>query len=508
MRLLSVVERAHAAFRASAKHIAICVGSLALCGCNLDWEKPELEAPPPPRFREPQARRAKPIEDARSFMARFGSPELGGLVAQALGSNFDLAAAAARIKQADATARINSAALWPLLSTNFSASRTQIPGTALSPTVPAGQTDFMAADLNFFSLGLSASYEIDFWGKNEDASKAARLLANATRFDRDVVEIAVIASVLNTYFLICDALDRLEIAHKNVESAGKALAAIKVRLDSGAATMFDYAQQHTVYNLQQGAIPPLEESLRQSKNLLAVLLGRTPESVDVKGGALTRLHFPIIAAGLPSEVLLRRPDVAEAEARLASQEFSVLQARAAFFPSIVLTGQYGVQSLVFKNLARPEAIAYAVFANAAQPLFDGYNLQGQYNLHQAKFAELAALYHKHILSALSDTENALIAVNERTRHVKIQAEAVDWARRSYESALARLEEGTIDTVSLTTVEMTYFQAQDQLAQLRLSQYQTAALLFQALGGGWAPTTREIEIAKADEAYLTDKGPWP
>ncbi len=508
MPSLSVVERANPTFRSSAKHIAVCIGFLALCGCNLDWEKPEIAAPPPARFREPQARRAQPLEDARGFVALFGSHELDGLVAQALASNFDLAAAAAHIKEADAAARINSAALWPSLSTNFSASRTAIPGTALSPSVPAGQTDFSAADLNLFSLGLNASYEIDFWGKNEDASKAARLQANASRFDRDVVEIAVVASVLNAYFLICDAQDRLAIARKNVAIAAKALAAIKVRLDSGTATMFDYAQQQTVYNLQRGAIPPLEQSLRQTKNLLAVLLGRTPESLDVKGGSLTGLRFPAIAAGLPSEVLLRRPDVAEAEAKLASQEFSVLQARAAFFPSITLTGQYGLQSLVFKNLARPEAIGYAVLANAAQPLFDGYNLQGQYNLQQAKFAELAALYHKQISSALSDTENALIATNEKARQVKIQAEAVNWARRAYETAEARLEEGAIDIVSLTTVETTYFQAQDTLAQLRFADYQAAAYLFQALGGGWSPTTREIEIAKADESYAADKGPWP
>jgi len=108
-------------------------------------------------------------------------------------------------------------------------------------------------------------------------------------------------------------------------------------------------------------------------------------------------------------VLLRRPDVAEAEAKLASQEFSVLQARAAFFPSFTLTGQYGVESVVFRNLLSPQAIAWQLAANAAQPLFDGYQLQGQYELQKGSYSELSALYHKQILTALSDVENALIA---------------------------------------------------------------------------------------------------
>jgi NodT family efflux transporter outer membrane factor (OMF) lipoprotein len=488
-----------------------------LGGCDLDWAKPEVSTPLPPRFREARPASTPSLGSAREFAAKFGSPELSGIVGQALENNYDIAAAVARISQADAEARISSSALWPALTMNNSAERIQTPGTAFNARTATGAAltsnatsngTVATTRYNLYQLGLNASYEIDFWGKNEDASKSARLLANASRFDRNVVEIATIASVLNSYFQVLNAQDRLRIAHENVRLADEVFKAIKMRMEVGTATVLDVSQQETVLDTEKALIPPLEESFRQQKNLLAVLLGRTPESFDTRGASLARLRFPQVEPGLPSEVLLRRPDVAEAEARLASQEFSVLQARAAFFPSITLTGQYGVQSTLIRYLATPQAIAWQVIANAAQPLFDGYNLQGQYLLQQGRFAELAADYRKQTLTALSDTENALIAIAETGRQMKLQEDAVAAARRALVAAQARLREGTIDIVTLSTVETAFFQNQDTLEQVRLAHFVSATSLYQALGGGWAPTNREIEIARADAAYQEDKGPWP
>jgi NodT family efflux transporter outer membrane factor (OMF) lipoprotein len=499
-----------------------------LSACNLDWEKPDVGAPPPQRFSEARPKSAPSIGSAREFATRFGSNELTDVVQRAVEDNYDIAAAVARIAEADAQARVSSAALWPVVTSNDSVQRTQIPGTAVSTTPnynaagqflqasgnPLGaaltqnQAVFGSSRSNLFKLGLNASYELDFWGKNEDASKSARLLANASRFDRDVVEIATVASVLNGYFQVINAEDQLRIAHENVRIATEVYKAIKARLDVGTATVLDTAQQETVLDNQKASIPPLEETLRQQRNLLAVLLGRTPESFKLKGGSLRALHYPKVEPGLPSEVLLRRPDVAEAEAKLASQEFSVLQARASFFPSFTLTGQYGLQSLVWKNLARPEAIAWQLLANAATPLFDGYNLQGEYLLQQGKYAENAANYRKQVLTALSDTENALVAMEQTRRLVQLQQDSVSASKRALEAAQARLREGTIDIVTLSTTEVSYFQAQVSLEQARLLHFEAATSFYQALGGGWSPTTREAEIARADAAYDEDKGPWP
>ena len=502
---------------------ALCAPALG--GCDLDWRKPDLSASPPQRLREAPPRPAPPIAAGRDFAAKFHSKELTALVELATGDNLDIAAAAARIEQADAQARIGSAALWPNISMQNVARTTRTPGTTLnigsastgvnaattsgSTSTTTGASEFQGRQFEFFQLGLNASYEIDFWGKNDSGSKASRILADATRFDRDTVEISTLASVMNAYFQVLAAQDRIRIARSNVDIAQRVYDAIRARLDAGTATALDVAQQESVLAQQRAAIPALDQTLRQTRNTLAVLVGRAPESVEPKGGSLTALSFPRVAPGLPSEVLLRRPDVAAAEARLASQEFSVLQARAAFFPSLSLTGQYGFQSALLKNLLlNPEAIAWQAAAQLTQPLFDGYNLQGQYDLQKGRYAELAATYRKQILTALSETENALIAVRETERRLRLLGNAAGAARRALDAAQARLHEGTIDVVTLSTTQTTLFQTLDQLAQARLLYFQSAVTLYQALGGGWSPTTRELEIARSNAAYDANKGPWP
>lgn len=504
----------------------VVAAATLLSGCDLEWEKPDLATPPPDKFREAKPSSSKPIPRGPDFAVKFGSKELTRLVEQAVSDNLDIAAAVARIQQADAQARVSSAALWPNIAMQDIARTTRTPGTTtnigsagggFNPATTGGSSSsssssssskFSARHFGFFQLGLNASYEIDFWGKNEDASYAARLLANASRFNRDTVEISTVAAVLNAYFQVLTAQDRLRIAHNNLAIAERVNRAIQARFEVGVASVLDTAQQESVVAQQRATIPPLEQTLRQTRNQLAVLVGQTPESVEVNGGSLTRLSFPRVAPGLPSEVLLRRPDVAEAEARLASQEFSVLQARAAFFPSVTLTGQYGVQSALLHNLLRPEAIAWQAASNLAQPIFDGFNLQGQYELQKGRYAELAAIYHKQILTALSDTENALIAVKETEAALKAQAAAASAAQRALTAAEMRLQEGTIDIITLSTTQTTLFQAQDQLAVTRLSYFQAATSLYQALGGGWSPTTRDAEIAHANAAYEADKGIFP
>lgn len=519
-RLAKVGRGAGKLFLRSAREPALgLVCALALAGCDLEWEKPDLSTPPPDKFRAAAPRSEPPVRGAVEFASQFGSKELIGFVEEAQIQNLDIAAAAARIKQADAQARLASAALWPAIATTNIAQTTRTPGTVLVPASGAREispassdtaqtSGFQAINFGFFQLGLTASYEIDFWGKNEDASNAGRLLANASRFDLDVVNIATVASIMNAYFQVLAARDRLHIGQENIRIATEVFDIIKLRFKVGTASGMDLAQQEALLAEQRASIPSLEQNVEQTANLLATLLGRTPESLRVTGGSLAKLNVPAIAPGLPSEVLLRRPDIAQAEAKLASQEFSVLQARASFFPSFTLTGLYGLQSALIKNLLRPEAIGWQLAAGLAQPLIDGYAIQSQYDLQKGRYAEFASLYRKQILTALTDVENALVAVRETTRQAKLQAEAVAAWRRAYETAAAKLREGTIDSVTLATSQTSLFQSQDRLAVARLARFRAVASLYQALGGGWSPTNRDIEIAEANQAYEARKGPWP
>lgn len=500
-----------------------CVLAIVVGGCNLDWEKPDLSTPLPEKFREGKAMSASPIAAGRDFSVKFGSKELTSLIDQALMDNLDIASAAALIRQADAQARIASSPLYPTIGLQNIARTNRTAGATLnlasaSSGFNTGNTSSSSAtpttnksrNYGFFQLGITAaSYTLDFWGMNEDASYASRILANSSRFNRDVVEISTVAAIMNAYFQVLTAQDRLRIARNNVTIAEKVSAAVQARFDAGTASGFDTAQQEAVVARQRATIPPLEQTLRQTSNLLAVLLGRTPESLKIAGGSLTKLKFPKIDPGLPSEVLLRRPDVAQAEAQLASQEFTVMQARAAFFPQFTLLSPYtGAQSALISSLLSPQALAWQAASQLAQPLFDGYNLQGQYENATASYAQLAALYRKQILTALSDTENALIAVRETGQQLKAQGDAVSATRRAFEAADMRLQEGIIDIVAMSVTQNDYFTAQDQEAVVRLNHFQAATSLYQALGGGWSPTTRNAEIARANAAYDENKGPWP
>jgi outer membrane protein TolC len=198
-----------------------------------------------------------------------------------------------------------------------------------------------------------------------------------------------------------------------------------------------------------------------------------------------------VTPGLPSELLFQRPDIRAAEANLAATDASVESARAAFFPSITLTGQGGYQSAVFKLLFMPQSALYQVATNLTQPLLDGFRLEGQ--LEFAKGQQLAALetYRKSVLSAFGDVEKALIAVADTAETERLQRLVVASSRQAFDLSVTRLREGTIDLVTLLQVQQTLFTAENNLVLARLARFQAVLSLFQALGGSWLPPPVEV-----------------
>lgn len=472
-------------------------GALALAGCNLAADRLAPDIATPSAFQEQKSGPAAPVSDR--WPATFGSAELTALAAAALDNNLDIAAAVARIDQADAQARISAAPLFPQISLSGDTTRSMSPGALSQKEGPYTETRRW-----HHALGLNASYALDFWGRNRDAAHAAQLSATATRYDRSVVALSTTASLVNSYIALVAAQDRLRIARENARVAAEVLHAVRQRLAVGTATALDLAQQESVLAIQRAAAPVYEQNVQQTRNLIAVLVGRTPESMSVRGGALMALRLPNVRAGLPSQLLLRRPDLAEAEARLAAEQLNVSSARAAFFPNLSLSGQFGVQSMLMKNLFRPEAIAYSLAVQLVQPLIDGQNLQGQLDLHKARAVELLMVYRKQILTAFADVENALIAARTTAARETLLRAAVAASRRAYAAAMQRLQEGTIDIVTLSTIQTTLFQNLDQLSQARQARLQALVSLYQALGGGWTDPARE-SVALAETVQPDMKG---
>jgi NodT family efflux transporter outer membrane factor (OMF) lipoprotein len=340
--------------------------------------------------------------------------------------------------------------------------------------------------VNYSSSLSAASYQLDFWGKNRDATLAAEETATANRFDRDVVALTTLSSVANAYFQVLAAQDRIRTANQNIASAQRILDAIKQRLKAGTGTDLDVAQQESILANQRAAVPPLRQALAQNVNALATLVSRPPESVNVKGGSLDRIAVPRVSPGLPSELLTQRPDIRRQEAQLASATANVGSARAQFFPSIQLTGQGGYQSSALVALFQPHAAFFSLAGSLTQPIFDGGQILANFEYTNARQDELLQTYRKTVVSAFADVDNALIAIRQTTERLRLQREVVASSRRAFQLSEQQLRAGTADIVTVLNTQLTLFQAEDSLSQAQLARLQAFVSLYQALGGGWEP----------------------
>ena len=456
------------------------MAAIALPGCILTADLPDRALDVPAGYREAKSASADAATPALDWWRGFRSRELTGLMEEAQTVNLDIAAATARFRQADAQARIAGAALLPSLSGTGQETYSRTSGSSSSGLTNGGR------EVVNYSASLSASYELDFWGKNRDAALAAEETANANRFDRDVVALTTYAAVANAYFQVLAAQDRIRTAERNIASAERILEAIRQRFKAGTGTDLDVAQQESVLANQRAAVPPLRQTLAQNVNALATLVSRPPESLHVTGGSLNQISPPRVTPGLPSELLTQRPDIRRQELQLASATANVGNARAQFFPSIQLTGQGGYQSSSLASLFQPHAAFFSLVGSLTQPIFEGGRLLGNFELTKARQDELLQTYRKTVVSAFADVDNALTAVRETTIRLRLQREVVAASRRAFQLAEQQLRAGTADIVSVLNTQLTLFQAEDLLWQAQLARLLAIVSLYQALGGGWEP----------------------
>ncbi|MFZ6764933.1 efflux transporter outer membrane subunit [Pseudoroseomonas sp. WGS1072] len=451
--------------------IPLLLGLLAACGPR---PEPVLSGlGPAPAFRA--ADPAAPVHwPDPEWWRGFRAPELDRLMALAMQGNFDLAAAAARVRQADAQLRITGAALLPTVGVDA--------GVTQARSVASGA----ARDRNStrYDATLSASYEVDFWGRNRSLAEAAAADARASRFDVGTVLLTTEASVANTYFQVLAAREELRTQQENLAAARRILGIIRQQVNFGTATGLDLAQQETVVAQLEASIPGLRQTADQGINALALLTGQPPAALRVTPDAFDRLAVPAAAPGQPAELLARRPDVLAAEAALAAANANVAAARAALLPNLTLSASGGVQSAALGTLLRPEAQFFSLVAGLAQTVFDGGALRGQVALSRAQAEALLVEYRRAIVTALSDTEDALVALRDTAEQERLRGEANARAQRAYDIAEAQLRAGTIDLITLLNTQQTLFSTRVSLVQARLARLQAAVALFRALGGGW------------------------
>ena len=449
---------------------SVAVLALATAACTTPPPVPLKDGDVPTAFTAPTtaATATAPLWPVIEWWSGFNAPELPPLETTALSENLDLLAAAARVQQAQANSTIAGSALFPAISGNGSATR-------------GGNNKIPHSTGNAFGVGAQASYELDLWGLNRDELEAAEQTELSSRYAQQTVRLTITSGVANTYLDVLALRQRIAIAKQNIDAAKRILTITEAKVTNGVSSNLELAQQRAQLDGEEAAIPVLEEQEREARYALAILLGRAPEGFDVKAVNLDGIVAPPVRAGIPSELLTRRPDVASAEAQLLSQHANVDAARAAFLPHIDLSA--GVTQAF-----NPSSLAWSIGASLLQTIFDGGRLSAESDLAKARQTELLVDYRKAVFSALSDTETAMGQVNSLTEQEQLVSEEETNAAEAYRIAELQYREGVTDLLNVLQTQQTLFNAQDQLVQIRLARLEAGVSLYRALGGGWTVAT--------------------
>ena len=453
----------------------LCIAlAVALAGCAVTEPKTRVQIDMPQQFTEAAVPAPAGVTSqlTTDWWTNFRSPQLTSLIEQALAGSADVRIAAERITQAELALRVANASLLPSIGVGA--------GQSFSRTDSAG-TD--ASTRRGTSVSIAMSYEIDLWGRLAAGIQAQQQGVNISRFDADTVRLTLATGVAATYFQLLATRERLDIARDNLATTERVLKVVDARYRNGVATQLDLSQQTTAVLNQRAALIPLEVTERQTISALALLIGRVPQGFGVGAENFEQVAVPAVGAGLPSELLTRRPDLAAAEAQLAAADANVAAARAALLPSISLSTSGGLATAALLSLADPTHVL-SIGLSLAQTLFDGGQRRAQVGIEQSQRRILIETYGSAVRTALKEVDDALGNADRGARLEDAQQQTVEQAQRSLRLAEIRYREGVGDLLAVLDAQRSLFSAQDQLAQSRLARLTASTDLFKALGGGW------------------------
>lgn len=437
----------------------------------------------PPKFAGP-ATAGAPVWPRVAWWRELDSPELSNLIVSAQADNRDLAAAAARLREARAEVTIQRAALFPQVSLQADAIRA---GVGRSAVETEGQ---QLSTGNAFGLNLDATYDLDVWGLARDNLRSATEAMKSSRFAQQMTALTVTAAVADGYFNVLALREQIAIAREDITAINGILGTIKLKVAAGTASHLDLAQEEAQVESVKAELPVLQEQELEARVALAVLLGRPPESFDVQASNTDDIRLPTVAAGLPAQLLLRRPDVAEAEADLAAAHANLQAARAAFLPQIGLSGSDGFGSAAVNTLLHGPSVFWDAGAQLVQTIFAGGKLVGEKALASATQEELVSDYQSAVLNAYADVESALGQVANYAREEDHLRREVAAAREAFGISQLQYRQGVADLLNVLQAQQTLFQARDDLAQAKLARLQALVHLYEALGGGWQEQARD------------------
>ncbi|HEY2389561.1 MAG TPA: efflux transporter outer membrane subunit [Candidatus Angelobacter sp.] len=400
--------------------------------------------------------------------------QLKKLIRTALTENYDVRIAATRVLQAQALLGITRADQFPAVSATVAGSNQRIPQTVLGP---ATNTSAIAATL-------SLAWELDFWGKFRRSTEAARANLLATEWGQRAVMASLVSSVATAYFQLRELDLEMEISQQTLATRQESLRLVKVRAQGGVTSMIDVRQSEQLVYFAAASIPDLERRIEQQENFISVLIGRNPGTI-VRGRPLIENPIPAtVPAGLPSDLLERRPDVQSAEQLLIAANARIGVARAAYFPQIVLTGAGGYQSSALTSLFSLPAGLWNAGAQLAQPIFAGGRIRSGVKLSEAQEQEAVLFYQQTIQQSLREVSDSLVAYKKNQEFRQQQELLTKAAEDTTRLSDVRYRGGAASYLEVLDSDTRYFSARLSLAQAELGERLALVQLYNALGGGW------------------------
>ena len=461
--------------RRSITAILVATVFVSLASCRtIDTKLPTVELP---------EASVQSLPGVERWWTQFNDPQLNALIEEAFAANLDLGVAMARIEEARASLGVARSFLFPTVDAYAAADRTRR-SNATEPQFPGPLTT------NHYSAGLQASYEVDLSGRIAAGVSAAQSTLLATRYNAEEVRTVLAAQVATTYFTLLALDAELQISRDTLVTREDAVTLQRQRYDAGLIGEYDYKLAQAERASVAASIPPLQRARAQTEAALATLAGRSARAVFtpviVRGGKLESSTVPEVPVGLPSDVLARRPDIRQSEAQLASASARVAEARAQYFPSLLLTGFYGSESSDLANLFSGPALVWSIAARALQPIFSGGQITAQVDATKARQQQLELQYVQTVQSAFRDAHDALVAHSSARESFVAQDERRALFAQAFALAELRYRSGYVSYIDVLDTQRNLLEAERQRV-LALRERQVALVdLYKAIGGGWSP----------------------
>jgi NodT family efflux transporter outer membrane factor (OMF) lipoprotein len=465
-----------------------------------DYHKPETKAPA--YWSETMAGgETNAAAVTAAWWKNFHDAELDSLIERAACSNLDLRIAQARVREARAHYRMTSADFWPTIDGSGSYARQR--ESQNQPLVGPG--DHLPSGIpfenNFYQSGFDASWEIDVFGGTRRATESARAQIAASQFGEREVLVTLLGEVARNYVEARGYQQRLEIARDNIRAQEQSLAIVQNRFTNGLTSDLDVQQASTVLATTRAVVPALETALAASIHRLGVLLGQTPESLETELSTVASIPAapPVVPVGLPSELLLRRPDVALAERQLAAATANIGVAKADLFPKFYLTGVTGFEGISADDWFKSGSQFWSVGPAVQWRIFDAGRIRANIQVQNARQEQALANYENTALSAFEDVENALTAyAKEQIRRQSLE-DAVKSSEESLRLANQLYANGLSNFINVLDAERSLYQAQDALVQSDRTISANLIALYKSLGGGWETLDGQPQLASATTA---------